>query len=268
MKKYFILLAKKIFLMLPNAAQEYVYRLYLKFILKNREIQNLSMYQDIFRGKCGIEIGGPSFAFRAILPIYSVMNKLDGVNYSSFTKWEGSISEGMNYKWFWGKTGRQFISECTNLGFINDSKYEFLISSNCLEHTANPLKALKEWVRVIQPGGYILLVLPKKDNNFDNKRPTTEFSHLIDDYNCDMGEDDTTHLQEVLNLHDLSKDQNAGGFEVFKKTCLSNIVNREMHHHVFDVSLIKKVFQHLNIELLHIESIPSDNIFLGKTKIG
>ena len=172
----------------------------------------------------------------------------------------------MNYRWYWGKIGRQFITECTDLGSINASTYEFLISSNCLEHTANPIKALEEWVRVIKPGGYILLVLPKKDNNFDNKRPITKFPHLIDDYKCGMGEGDMTHVEEVLNLHDLTKDLHAGSFEEFKKNILSNVTNREMHHHVFDVSLIKQIFEYLNIELLHLDDIHSDNIFMGKTK--
>jgi ubiquinone/menaquinone biosynthesis C-methylase UbiE len=111
----------------------------------------------------------------------------------------------------------QFIAECTDLGIIKDSTYDFVISSNCLEHTANPIKALEEWVRVIKPGGYILLILPKKDNNYDNKRQITKFSHLIDDYKCGMGEEDTTHMEEVLNLHDLTKDTDTADFEALKK---------------------------------------------------
>jgi len=265
-KKCFILFAKNLFFLLPGTAQQFVYGLYLKLLLRNRHIPDCTVYKDALRGKYGLEVGGPSFIFRSILPVYLVIEKLDGVNYSNLTKWEGSISEGINYSWYWGKKGRQFISECTDLGSINDSTYQFLISSNCLEHTANPIKALEEWVRVIQPGGYILLVLPKKDNNYDNKRPTTKFSHLIDDYKCGMGEGDTTHVEEVLNLHDLTKDPHAGSFEVFKKTILSNFTNREMHHHVFDVSLIKQIFKYLKIELLHFDSIDSDYIFLGKTK--
>jgi hypothetical protein len=39
-----------------------------------------------------------------------------------------------------------------------------------------------------------------------------------------------------------------------------------MHHHVFDVDLVKQIFQYLNIEFLHFDKIHTDNIFLGKTK--
>ena len=237
--------------------------LYLKF--RKQFISNRHIYLTALRHKRGVEIGGPSYIFTAILPIYSRIKSLDGVNYAKSTKWEGSISEGRTYKWFGRNLGFQYISECTELGVIDAASYEFLISSNCLEHTANPLKALHEWIRVIKPGGLILLVLPKKDNNFDNKRPVTEFSHLLNDYTNNMGEDDTSHLQEVLNLHDLDKDINAGGFDAFSNTCLANVANREMHHHVFDVALVKEIFNYLNIKLIRIDTIPSDNIFLGKT---
>tara|TARA_B110000503_G_scaffold135220_1_gene215413 strand:+ start:194 stop:550 length:357 start_codon:yes stop_codon:yes gene_type:complete len=104
-KKVFYLIGKNLFLMMPSTAQKFIYGLYglyLKLLLR-RHIPDCTIYQDALRGKYGLEVGGPSFVFRAILPVYSVIEKLDGVNYSNFTKWEGSICEGMNYRWYWGK---------------------------------------------------------------------------------------------------------------------------------------------------------------------
>jgi len=249
---------------LPSFLYNLLLRGYLNLKFRKYFLPNRHIYLTSLRRKKGVEIGGPSHFFSAILPIYSGIKSLDGVNYAKTTKWEGSISEGRTYKWFGRNLGVQYISECTNLSAIDDASYEFLISSNCLEHTANPLKALHEWLRVTKPGGFLLLVIPKKDNNFDNRRRVTEFSHLMDDFAKDMGEEDTTHLQEVLNLHDLDKDINAGDFATFSKTCLANATNREMHHHVFDVPLVKEIFEFFEIELIQIDTIPSDNIFLGK----
>lgn len=248
----------------PGFVYDFLRRGYLYLKFRKHFIPNRHIYLDALTKKQGVEIGGPSYIFIAILPIYSRIKSLDGINYAKTTKWEGSISEGRTYRWFGRKLGVQYISECTELSAIKTASYEFLISSNCLEHTANPLKALHEWLRVIKPGGFLLLVLPKKDYNFDNKRRVTEFSHLLDDFEQNMGEEDTTHLQEVLNLHDLDKDINAGGFDAFLKTCLANVVNREMHHHVFDVALVSEIFEFFNIKLIQIDTIPSDNIFLGK----
>jgi len=258
-------MAKRTSQIFPGFMYDLLYRAYLFLKFRKYFIPNRHIYLTALRHRKGIEIGGPSFIFTAILPIYSVIKSLDGVNYAKTTKWEGSISEGRTYKWFGRNLGVQYISECTELSAIDTASYEFLISSNCLEHTANPLKALEEWIRVTKPGGLFLLVLPKRDNNFDNKRPVTKFSHLLNDFSNNMGEEDTTHLQEVLNLHDLDKDINAGGFDAFLKTSLANVTNREMHHHVFDVALVKEIFNYLNIQLIQIDTISSDNIFLGKT---
>ena len=249
---------------LPDFIQDGFYYVYFYLRYKKKFITNSNIYLSALNGKRGIEIGGPSFIFRSILPVYSVIQELDGVNYSNLTKWEGSISEGKTYRWYGAQVGKQYISECTDLGALDSASYEFLISSNCLEHTSNPLKALKEWLRVIRPRGLILLVLPKKDSNFDNKRPVTKFSHLISDEIQNMGEDDLTHLDEVLALHDLSKDINAGSYKVFQDTCRANLFNREMHHHVFDINLVLQIFSYLGVKMIQIDTTKFENIFLGE----
>ena len=74
---------------------------------------------------------------------------------------------------------KQYISEATDLSNISDGHYEFLISSNCLEHSANPLKAILEWRTVLKEKGILILVVPKKDLNFDHTRRDTEFNALL-----------------------------------------------------------------------------------------
>ena len=59
--------------MLPSTAQKFIYGLYLKLLLRNKHVPNCTIYQDALRGKYGLEVGGPSFVFRAILPVYSVI---------------------------------------------------------------------------------------------------------------------------------------------------------------------------------------------------
>ena len=59
------------------------------------------------------------------------------------------------------------------------------------------------WIDVIAPGGCLIVVVPNKASNFDHRRPTTMFAHLLTDYAANVGEDDTTHFDEVLALTDL-----------------------------------------------------------------
>jgi len=49
-----------------------------------------------------------------------------------------------------------------------------------------------------------------------------------------VGEEDLTHVPEILELHDLSRDEGAGTREQFRQRCLANHVHRALHHHVFD----------------------------------
>lgn len=125
-------------------------------------LRNSDKYRVSVAGKCGIEIGGPSVLFKTVLPLYPFVNELDGVNFATDTIWEGKIEHGQAYKYYFKKSGRQFITDATDLGEIKSAHYDFLLSSNCLEHVANPFKALIEWKRVIKEGGVMILVLPTR----------------------------------------------------------------------------------------------------------
>jgi ubiquinone/menaquinone biosynthesis C-methylase UbiE len=63
---------------------------------------------------------------------------------------------------------------------FEDESYDFIISSHVLEHFPDPIKALKEWYRVIKPGGYIFAIVPHKDRTFDKDRPRTTLKELIE----------------------------------------------------------------------------------------
>ena len=106
-----------------------------------------------------------------------------------------------------------------------------------------------EWNRIIKPGGVILLVLPNKNANFDHRRPYTNINHLINDYEKNITEHDMTHLEEILLLHDLSRDPQAKAFNIFKERCIHNYQNRCMHHHVFNQELLKELFQYCKMNI-------------------
>lgn len=233
--------------------------------LKGEQLPNLEQVQQLFADKSGLEIGGPSPMFRneGFAPLYKVIKSLDGCNFSNSTIWEGTIESGETYTYYQNKTGTQYISEASDLSQIPNSKYDFVISSNCLEHVANPLKAIEEWVRVTKKGGLLFVALPNQEHNFDHKRTVTPFSHLLSDYQNNMGEDDLTHLEEILELHDLKMDKPAGNLEQFRERSLNNFENRALHHHVYDVALLKEIFSHFNLEILQTNK-GLDHIILGR----
>jgi len=189
-----------------------------------------------------LEIGGPSRVFSAknLLPIYDAAPSIDNVNFTSNTAWEAGLREGGPFVFHPSKApGIQFLREATALHGLSDYSYDFILSSHCLEHVANPLAALAEWRRVVRPGGHLLLLLPDPTRTFDHRRPVTTIHHLREDRDRNIGEDDLTHLEEILSLHDLGRDSHAGSLEDFTRRARRNPENRCLHHHVFDLELMQ-----------------------------
>lgn len=193
-------------------------------------------------GQAGLEIGGPSDVFlgRGILPVYPHAARIDNVNFAGVTAWETDLRDGGEFR-FDGRRppGRQFLREATDLHGVPDATYDFILSSHCLEHVANPLAALREWRRVIRPGGRLVLILPDSRRTFDHRRPVTTLAHLQTDFDRHTGEDDLTHLEEILGLHDLRWDTRAGTLDEFRARSERNATNRCLHHHVFDLELMR-----------------------------
>lgn len=197
-------------------------------------IPSFRRYLPFVRGKRGLEIGGPSESFGpgAVLPIYSRVGTLDNCDFSDKTVWR-EHREQYNFSPR-KRPGRSIFCEGSELTPIADDSYDFLLSCHNLEHFANPLKALHEWRRVVQPGGALIVVLPFYRDTFDHLRTPTPVQNMIGDFEHGIGEDDLSHLDEILAKHDLTRDAAAGSFEDFRKRSLHNIENRCLHHHVFD----------------------------------
>jgi SAM-dependent methyltransferase len=194
----------------------------------------------------GLELGGPSRVFLAgkILPVYPRAARIDNVNFAGRTAWETNLRDGGEFHFDRARLpGRQFLREATDLHGIADATYGFVLSSHCLEHIANPLAALHEWRRVVRPGGHLVLLLPDPADTFDHRRPVTTLAHLQADFAGRTGEDDLTHLDEILALHDLRRDPLAGTPEEFRARSRRNAENRCLHHHVFDLALLRAVLE-------------------------
>ena len=236
------------------------------FIKKIKEYERMIVYRRFLRGKYGLEIGGPSNFFREILPIYSIIRGLDGCNYGKITIWEGNIKEGQTYEYHPNKKkGYQFICDAVDLKFIPSLSYDFILASHVIEHIANPIKALLEWLRILKENGILLLVVPHRDGTFDHNRPITTLKHLLDDFEKNIKEDDLTHLPEILELHDLTLDPQAGDFDAFKKRSLDNFNNRCLHHHIFDTKLVVEIFDYLGLQVLSVDVVlPYHIIVMGK----
>jgi len=212
---------------------------------------------EYFSNRNALEIGGPTQAFNNL---YRHLAVVDCVQiHTSIPK-----GESAPYDFLPGKKGIMYSLDGTDLSLIPNDVYTAILSSHNLEHIANPIKALKEWVRVAKHESYIYIVVPKKETCFDHRRPTTTFDHILDDYNKNVGEDDQTHTEEIISLHDRSRNIPRETTEQLRHRAETNGSHRQMHLHIFDDVILSKTFEFLNIEKMYIEHDNHNWYSLGK----
>lgn len=61
----------------------------------------------------------------------------------------------------------QFDREHGDAQYVHEhcqrKEYDFVYSSNCLEHLDDPYIALKNWFSIVRPGGYLVFAVPDED---------------------------------------------------------------------------------------------------------
>ena len=55
------------------------------------------------------------------------------------------------------------VKSAENLDVFASRSMDFVFSSHLLEHLVDPITALREWWRILRPGGYMVLYLPHED---------------------------------------------------------------------------------------------------------
>ena len=218
-----------------------------------------NILSSITLNKLGFEIGGPSYDTGVIL--YQNAQSIDNIIFSKNTIWSTHTDE---YNYYADKKGKVIVNDAVNISHVQNESYDFCFSSHSLEHIANPLKAINEWLRIIKNGGYIIIVVPEKSVCFDHKRNYSMFSTLLTQYEKNVGEEDLSTLPEILLNHDLHMDPPAGDLGAFTKRSLDNFNNRCLHHYVYNDELLMKICNYFNCEFIYNETQTLNRWFIMK----
>lgn len=70
------------------------------------------------------------------------------------------------------------VADAQTLDSIKDGVYDFVIGNHILEHMADPLRAIRNWLRVLRPGGLLFCAIPNKCLTFDRLRVVTSLEHM------------------------------------------------------------------------------------------
>lgn len=139
-----------------------------------------------------------------------------------------------------------------------DEVFDFVFSSHVLEHAPNTIETLGEWLRVLRPGGTLVLALPHAERTLDRFRARTTLEHHIEDFARQSGEPDHSHDEEVKagwsKLPDIEAQtaqyEREWGAPIWDFDF--RLANGVMHYHVWTQNDVVRLLQHLGLEILEV----------------
>lgn len=115
---------------------------------------------------------------------------------------------------------------------IENQHFDFVVANHVIEHLTDPIRALREWHRILRPKGLLYLAVPDKRYTFDYSRERTTLQHLIEDH----GSETPPHLRNECHLRDWAEhvEQLAPGSpESDEWISRAKASNYSVHNHVW-----------------------------------
>jgi len=110
------------------------------------------------------------------------------------------------------------VCDVTKLDVFGSASMDFVYSSHCLEHVVDTTATLKEWWRVVKPGGHLVLYLPHGDFY-----PKCGTPNANPDHKRDLYPQEVVDLMKVIGSWDLvrnedrNEDREYSFFQVYRK---------------------------------------------------
>ena len=137
---------------------------------KNRYVRSM-LVQKYCSGH-GAEIGAGVSPF--LVPLGSRTTYIDAVPASYWRKLPMWADEKV--------LDAEIIDEAATLEKIGDATFDYLVAAHVLEHIDDPIRALKNWTRVVRPGGHIVIAVPDKRFCGEEARELTTLEHMQRDH--------------------------------------------------------------------------------------
>lgn len=101
------------------------------------------------------------------------------------------------------------VADGEHLTGVADEAHDFIIARHFLEHCQDPIGTLKNFFRILKPGGIVYLTIPDKRYTFDKPRAVTSLAHLWQDHSEGPGPSRREHFVDYVRAIEpaLSEDQ-------------------------------------------------------------
>ena len=135
-----------------------------------------------------------------------------------------------------------------DLGSIPSEQFDFLVSNHLLEHLADPLAAMEEWLRVLRPGGLLFLSVPGfRGNLYDYRRDPVRIDHLVEVARlrgrpADVARHKLEHWREVAREVELMAEDSP---DFTTRVEHLAAVDYPIHFHVYDAESVRQILSHV-----------------------
>ena len=152
----------------------------------------------------------------------------------------------------------EIVASIDTLEGIADESQEFFVANHVLEHSENPLGAMRNIHRVLRKGGVLFLSLPDKRYTFDVDRPVTRFDHLLRDDREGPAVSRRDHYQEFGQMVKGLEGEALDGWVLEQERH-----GRDIHFHVWTQAEMLEMIVRLRLE----EGVAFDVEAMSKTGI-
>lgn len=132
------------------------------------------------------------------------------------------------------------VDDGETLTKFKDSSVHFIIANHFLEHTVDPLKTIKNFLRVLKPDGLIFMAIPDMRATFDRDRLLTPVDHFIRVHEQGKDPDLNRHYEECVRL--IEKKPAA---EVKARVKFLKDTHFSIHYHTFTLENFLPLIEYL-----------------------
>jgi SAM-dependent methyltransferase len=156
------------------------------------------------------------------------------------------------------------------LASFPDESRDFIIANHFLEHTQNPLLALRTFFRVLNCGGILYAAVPDMRFTFDKNRTETTLDHIIRDFSNGPEKTRQEHYREWVTLV-----QGISEPDSIRKN-MEKLMRQEysIHFHTWTINGMMEMFEYarkqLNLPFIYETVLANDNeviIIIRKKRI-
>lgn len=201
----------------------YKEKLYSELVFKFSRLSRMGLSANFIEGS-GIEVGGLNYP----LPVKRgvTVKYVDRI----------SADDHLNVLDEFGRKELvtvDIVDDGETLTTVADNSQDFWIGNHFIEHTRNPILAIKNAIRVLKPGGVVFMAMPDKRYTFDINRDITTVEHLLRDYEEGPDWSEEAHYYDFVSKTDKS-DGCKNDEDIQRVIAGLKAANFSIHYHVWD----------------------------------